>query len=156
MESHPLSPSEWGNHCWRFLHASSFTWPDNPTPEQQKSAKQFYNNLGEMLPCQRCRAHYNYHIRKKPPKVDSKDHLSRWLVDIHNEVNVSQGKSTVDYDQVKRHYEQNTKELSCETVYVKYLQKKMEKKDLALQSLCAMFTIVAIIVVVSALKKQKR
>jgi hypothetical protein len=152
-ENHPLAPTEWGNHCWRFLHASSFTYPDEPTPEKQNAAKQFYANLGEMLPCPKCRNHYNYHIKHRPPRVESRDSLSRWLVDIHNEVNSSQDKPTVDYEIVRRHYENNSGELACETAYVKYLQQKLDKKDLTLNMLCVCLAILAIVMV--ALKRRR-
>lgn len=153
-ESHPLSPSEWGNHCWRFLHSSSFAWPATASSAQRASAKAFYQNLGNMLPCPICKQHYNEHVKHNPPKVGSRDELSRWLVDIHNAVNQSQNKPTVDYDTVRRHYTENTRELQCETAYVKHLQGKLQRRDAALWSLTISIVILAIILARRSIRGQ--
>ena len=151
---HPLSPNEWGNNCWRFLHASSFAWPEKPSVDQRESAKCFYENLGNMLPCPRCRKHYKAHIRKNPPKVRSREELSMWLVDLHNEVNRSQGRPEIDYGTVKRHYLENSHEMRCETQYVQYLEDRLEKKDIAMKTMCAIVAILAIVMVSKALRRR--
>ena len=37
-------------------------------------------------------------ILENPIKLDSKEELTKWLFDIHNKVNESNGKSLYDYD----------------------------------------------------------
>ena len=153
MDPHPLSPDVWGRSAWSFLHASTFSYPENPTPEQCTSALQFYENLGNMLPCPRCRGHYNSNIRRNPPKVQSREDLSRWLVDIHNEVRKAQGKSTIEYDVAKRHYLLHSKELSCDSVYVNMLKKKIQQKDMTIVMLTLAIGIVAVLLVAAARKR---
>ena len=154
MEPHPLSPDVWGRSAWSFLHASAFSFPKNPTPDQCSSALQFYNNLGNQLPCPKCRRHYNAQIKKNPPRVSSREELSRWLVDIHNNVNRAQNKPAVEYDVVKRHYLNHSKELSCDTKYIKMLRAKMQQKDMAMIMLCIAVTLTAIVMVAKSKRRQ--
>ena len=144
-KDHPLSPTNWGNNCWRFLHSSSFAWPDHPTPAQCESATKFYESLGDVLPCPKCRRHYNSHIQQNPPKVRSREELSRWLVDIHNAVNRQNGKEEVDYDTVKRHYLYDSCELNCETQYVKTLEGKLKKTEMCLTAITLSIVFMAIV-----------
>ena len=41
-----------------------------------------------MLPCGVCQKHYRDYVRDHPVPVDDQEQLSRWLVDLHNHMNV--------------------------------------------------------------------
>ena len=107
----PMSPTEWGTAAWKFLHACSFAYPDNPNNDKKEAMKCVLENLGRILPCPKCARHYEENIREMPPALESKDALSKWVVELHNRVNSARRMPTVDYDTVRRHYLENTGEL---------------------------------------------
>ena len=98
----------WGPAAWSFLHTSSFAYgkdPEKATVDEQEKATAFLDSLPYMLPCSTCRKHYLEHIKKHPPDVTNRDTLSRWLVKIHNIVNLNNGKPIVPYEHVREHYQ---------------------------------------------------
>ena len=145
---HPMQPSEWGRHAWQFLHAATFSYPDTPSLAQKDSTRQFFLNLGNVLPCPVCRGHYNENIKKRPPVVKDRESLSRWLVDIHNEVNKSRLQKTVTYDEVKRHYLENSHELDCDCPRTYRLRSKLEESKRLLSGMTVV-TIMLLVIVVS-------
>lgn len=99
----------WGPHAWEFLHAVTFGYPDNPTPQEQLAAKQLFESLRVLLPCPKCSTHYCQAMQEFPvePHTQSKDQLSHWLVDFHNRVNARLGKSQIPYETVAAKYQAN-------------------------------------------------
>jgi hypothetical protein len=71
------------------MHIVSLGYPKNPTYNDKKCAKEFYESLTFLIPCSICREHYKEHISKNPltPFLDSRKDLIKWTVDIHNSVN---------------------------------------------------------------------
>ena len=147
-DAHPLSPKEWGRHAWAFLHSASFSYPETPNTTQINSAKQVFTNIGNILPCPVCRDHYNKNIKKNPPRVNSQEELSRWLVEIHNEVNRSRLRETVDYDAVKRHYLENSHELDCDCPRTSKLRKRLHQCNKLLSGMTVV-TILLLVLLVS-------
>mgnify|MGYP000868131386 CR=1 FL=1 len=145
---HPMEPREWGRHAWAFLHTSTFSYPENPSAVQKESAKQVFRNIGNILPCPVCRGHYNENIKKNPPKVDNMNSLSRWLVEIHNEVNKSRLKETVGYDAVRRHYLEGSHELDCDCPRTYKMRKTLEITKKTLSGMTVM-TIVLLVLLVA-------
>ena len=97
----------WGPHAWQFLHSITLSYPDNPTDQDKYNHAQFFNNLKDILPCQKCRDHLSQNLQTLPIEnyLNDKDSLFRWLVDVHNSVNVSNGKKEYSYDEVTELYE---------------------------------------------------
>ena len=145
---HPMEPREWGRHAWAFLHTSTFSYPEKPSAIQKESARQVFKNIGNILPCPVCRGHYNDNIKKNPPRVDSQESLSKWLVEIHNEVNKSRLQKTVDYETVRRHYLENSHELDCDCPRTYKLRKALEETKKTLSGMTVM-TIVLLVLLVS-------
>lgn len=141
---HPLEPKAWGTAAWKFLHACSFSYPDVPSEAQKNAARRVFESIGEILPCPICKGHYNDHLKSNPPRVSSKQELSRWLVDIHNAVNTSRGESVVEYDTVRRHYEENSHELDCDCPRTSHYKHKL----LETKKLLSGMTIVMIILLI--------
>lgn len=83
-----MQASEWGPGAWKFLHAITFAQNKNIVPEQKQRLKQFFELIGYMLPCGVCQKHYRDYVQQHPVPVDDREKLSRWLVDLHNHVNV--------------------------------------------------------------------
>lgn len=95
----------WGPDAWNFLHRCSFSYSNNPTPAQQRAARRFFKSLPEMLPCDICTEHCKKKIKTMPPQVKNKYTLSKWLVDLHNEVNKSLNKPIYSYQDAKKKYD---------------------------------------------------
>jgi len=95
---------DWGPAAWKFLHTVTFMYPDNPNLEEQTAAENLFQSLRKLLPCERCRTHYEEEISLSPPNVSSKVNLSKWLVDMHNRVNVRLGKTVYSYEQASSEY----------------------------------------------------
>ena len=84
----------WGPSAWRFLHTITFNYPINPTNEQKEIYRNFFKNLGLVLPCGICEYNYNIHLVKYPIEnyLKTKEDLVKWLINIHNEVNILHNK----------------------------------------------------------------
>ena len=94
----------WGNAGWKFSHIITFAYPDTPTDAQKQSALNYFQSFSDILPCGKCQTHYREMIAKNPPPVDSMDQLSRWFVNLHNQVNMRLGKPTMTYEEAKELY----------------------------------------------------
>ena len=68
----------------------------------------FFNSLPDVLPCKMCANHCRENLTKIPPQVQSKNSLSRWLVNFHNEVNRQNEKPIFKYEDAKTIYETKT------------------------------------------------
>lgn len=79
----------WGPHAWFFLHSITFYYPDHPNPRDKKTFYNFFQTVGDILPCTICKNHYKENLIKYPIEnhLDSRDSLVNWLIDIHNSVN---------------------------------------------------------------------
>ena len=101
---------------WRFLHASSFAFPEDPDATRQKQMFEFLISVGRVLPCKTCRDHYNDYIRENLTDrvVMSKGTLIEWIVELHNSVNRRTGKREWKVEEVRKHYEsQGQTKSSC-------------------------------------------
>jgi hypothetical protein len=73
------------------------SYPAEPSYGQKRAAKDFFESLGHLIPCPKCREHYQQHLQRMPisPHLDRRDDLFRWTVNLHNEVNKSLDKQPV-------------------------------------------------------------
>ena len=46
---------------------------DNPTKFDMDNYKNFFENLGEVIPCEVCKAHYKKNIKMYPIQLESKE-----------------------------------------------------------------------------------
>ena len=85
-----MLPEVWGPGGWIFLHTITMNYPNNPTEDQKFYYKQLFENLRYTLPCEKCANHYAENLKKYPldQALKSKEKLIKWLIDIHNEVNI--------------------------------------------------------------------
>jgi len=99
----------WGPGAWEFMHTIAFAYPSVPTDTEKRHAKQFFQSLPSLLPCNECRKHFKKMITVDNPLTDEtvsdQEHLSKWLVGCHNLVNQRKGKTLQDYDDIKKDYE---------------------------------------------------
>ncbi len=96
-----LGPDVWGPYGWKFFHFIALGYPKNPTEEDKINYKTFFTLVPSILPCSICSGHYAKNLKKYPITDDilsDRIKLFNWTVDMHNEVNVSNGKEIVNYD----------------------------------------------------------
>ena len=101
-------PDFWGPSAWRFIHATSFTYPNNPTQEEKKYYIDFILNLQNILPCYACRENLKKNLRALNFNINHmKDRraFSKFCVDLHNLVNKELGKPIRYYEEIKRQYD---------------------------------------------------
>ena len=96
----------WGPSAWKFLHTITFNYPMNPSNYDKDVYKNFFKNLGLILPCGICSYNYNIHLDKYPIEnyLSKKEDLVKWLIIIHNEVNKLHNKPTKTFDEIINYY----------------------------------------------------
>lgn len=111
----------WGPSMWNFLNTLARVYPENPTAEQIEHHKRFLETLRNVLPCPKCRNHYKQNIEKLPidEALQSREHFIKWVIDLHNNVNISKGMSPMPYEQARSIVEGHT--ISQKSCYILYL-----------------------------------
>ena len=99
-----MEPNIWGPHAWLFLHTITLNYPDHPTNKEKEIYRSFFKTLGGVLPCEKCREHYLINLEKYPIQLESKEDLTKWLFNLHNQVNIKNNKSQMDYDEFIHKY----------------------------------------------------
>ena len=102
-----INPKLWGPSAWSFLHYITLAYPNNPTDIDKINIQNVFNNIGNVLPCEACRFNYSKNLLKHPLNdmaLNSKNNLINWLINIHNEVNIENGKNILTYDEVIKLY----------------------------------------------------
>ena len=91
------NPASWGPPAWVFLHCVSLTYPKKPTKEDKEHYRAFFDSLGHVLPCKLCQNEYRAWLKNHPvgPHLSSRNKLSAWLVELHNNVNLRKNKPVV-------------------------------------------------------------
>lgn len=91
------APSAWGPAMWKSLHCMVHNMPQTLPPDQQRSFQDMMDSLPNVLPCNSCGENLRHHLHADPPTpyLSSRDDLERWLVRLHNTVNVATGKAAV-------------------------------------------------------------
>ena len=95
----------WGPPAWTFLHTITLNYPDNPTNQDKNNYYSFFSNLKHVLPCEKCKKHYRENSKDLKDNLNSKDDLVKWLIDIHNQVNIQNNKSVWSYADVYNKYQ---------------------------------------------------
>jgi hypothetical protein len=101
-----MNPKFWGPGAWIFLHSITMNYPKEPSDDDKQAYYNFFKNLENVIPCEKCGYNYSMNIQKYPvePALSSRDLLIRWLIKIHNEVNKETGKREYTYDEVIEEY----------------------------------------------------
>jgi hypothetical protein len=97
-----IGPDTWGPHGWKFIHFLALAYPNEPTDEQKKNYKTFFEALQPVLPCSLCANNYKRHITEELPITEAvlkdKESFVKWSIDMHNLVNKETGKLPLSYD----------------------------------------------------------
>jgi len=97
--------NDWGPSAWNFLHHVTFSYPENPTPQEQQDAEQFFSSLRSLLPCEEYKTNFVHELSTFPVDTRSRYALSNWLVNVHNSVNVRLNKKTLTYAEATKLYD---------------------------------------------------
>jgi hypothetical protein len=121
----------WGPSFWESLHAISFHYPHNPTPEQKEHYKNYFKTLCHVLPCSTCSKHYTDFIYNNPNTMLTDEHLvnretlTYWLWLLHKTIDETIGIIyDITYEDVCKKY--NNFIANCEL--------SIEKKAIAYKS----------------------
>jgi hypothetical protein len=128
----------WGPHAWIFLHSITLEYPDVPTMRDKDNMSNFFNSLGNVLPCYKCKINFPKHLIKYPLNNDvlsSKTRLVKWLIDIHNEVNIMTGKEVMPY------------EIALKNILEKYENKGIPNNILILIIIIIIFLTIGIVLI---------
>jgi len=99
----------WGSEGWHFLHFICLNYPEQPTEEDKKEYKQFFESLPIVMPCPPCGYHFEQNMIKHPIRIESNKDLFEWSVDMHNEVNAMNDKPILSYEEAYNEIWKNTK-----------------------------------------------
>lgn len=101
--------SVWGPSLWFTLHIISLNYPTDPTAEDKRQYKKFFDSLQHVLPCGICRQNLcsNLSCTGYGPHVfDSRTTLARFVHKLHQCVNKMLGKKyTVPFEEMRDTYE---------------------------------------------------
>ena len=117
-----MEPEICGPHGWIFLHTITLNYPHKPDLQHRENYKSFFLNLQNVLPCQYCSHNYKIHLKKYPidKYLDSKKNLVKWLINIHNEVNIIFNKKIITYEEFVEIYK-NIYKTKKNTSYITYI-----------------------------------
>lgn len=90
-----MKPAVWGKHVWYSIHFVSLEYPVAPSAKDKETYFDFYRNLAKVLPCVVCREHFKNVWVQHPlttDKLNSRESLFAWTVEVHNMVNKDLGK----------------------------------------------------------------
>ncbi|XP_076659322.1 evr1_Alr domain-containing protein Alr [Halictus rubicundus] len=110
----PLDKDELGSKTWSFLHTMAAYYPDQPSEAQKSDMKQFFYSFSQFYPCYVCAEDLREQLKESPPQTDSQKTLSRWLCDVHNEVNKKIGKPKFDCNFVDQRWRDGWLDGSCD------------------------------------------
>ena len=99
-----MEPNIWGPGAWTFLHSITFQYPESPSDIEKQKYYVFFNSLKNVLPCPVCRGHYESNLDNLPIRLDTRQELIEWLIDVHNEINIMNNKKIYSYDEVYEIY----------------------------------------------------
>ena len=102
-----MDPNIWGPKFWFSLHSVSFTYPFSPDTKDKERYKTFFGLLEHLLPCVLCRKNYSKNIQNYPIEghLESRRSLAYWVMDIHNMVNVENGKPSMTREEMLENFE---------------------------------------------------
>nr|QFG74689.1 MAG: Erv1 / Alr family protein [Megaviridae environmental sample] len=101
--------SIWGPPLWHTLHTISFNYPVNPTHNDIENYYNFFTSLKNILPCKYCRDNLKKNLKKvrlNRSVFKNRDSLSRWVYNLHEEVNLMLNKNSgLSYNDIRDRYE---------------------------------------------------
>ena len=86
-----------GRTLWRLLHQYAWSWPEEPSDDQRRHAREwlaeFSRIVGEQSGCT-CHAHWQSILQTTPPDLTTRRSFYWWTVHAHNQANTLLRKPT--------------------------------------------------------------
>ena len=98
----------WGRKGWFFIDTSVLSYPENPSNEIKENYYLFFKSFKYILPCAKCRNHYEIFLNNNPLTneiLSSKNNLIKWVLKLHNNVNIINNKKEISYDDFIKYYD---------------------------------------------------
>lgn len=75
------TPAEWGPPTWLVMRYVAKGYGDHPDAELRASAARYFNSYRDLLPCEKCRAHYAALLRERPIEshLDDTASILAWI-----------------------------------------------------------------------------
>lgn len=92
-----IVPCVFGSLFWSVLHLLSFNY--DPLIDRE-NMKEFFLSLGKILPCEKCREHFQQNINvpmngvSLDKALESRELFTKYMYDFHNFINKQTGKTT--------------------------------------------------------------
>ena len=162
-------PNVWGPHGWKFIHFITLGYPNNPSIEEKKTYKIFFETLKTVIPCSICANHYKEHLKIYPLDdnvLSNKKELIEWGINVHNAVNKSHGKKIYGYYDGLQEIIKNSdpiflpeKKSNCDCSQCKINKnsenKNSEKKNKSIKSSLTFVCILSFLIVLYYIIKKK-
>lgn len=104
----------WGKYGWYLLHSTSYLYD----PKDRDKYMRLLKCYTEILPCPICRKHFSQKLDKIGDVMKEKTSYVKWLIDVHNSVNVLHDRASMSVDEVKKLYFKDDKLVIDKTQYI--------------------------------------
>jgi hypothetical protein len=106
------SNAEWGPILWTILHGlaehAGQGLSFSSASEEFRAWQRFLKAIGDVLPCDQCRTHYQGYLQANPltqiPPELLKSKLKTWFWELHSEIRNEYGKSVLPYEELEATY----------------------------------------------------
>lgn len=129
-----INAKHWGKQAWHFFHTIAYNYPDNPTETDKKDYLDYIDAFQRVLPCPYCAEHFKELLIQLPPKLDNQSEMFNWSVDIHNEVNKSNSKPVLSYEEAlnelinnSKIIDENTEDIRIKSIQANLILTKIKK-----------------------------
>ncbi|BFG00823.1 FAD-linked sulfhydryl oxidase ALR [Drosophila madeirensis] len=110
----PLDKVSLGISTWGLLHTMAAFYSENPTDNEKRDMKSFFDVLSRLYPCEFCAKDFRTDLAVNPINVNSQKELSSWLCMFHNRVNDKLGKPLFDCTKVNERWRDGWLDGSCD------------------------------------------
>jgi hypothetical protein len=92
-----FDPLIWGPHYWFFLHTVAHSYPLTPNEVTKRKYYDLIQNMPLFIPNEEIGNKFSKLLDKYPltPYLDNRESFIRWIVFIHNKINVHLGKEEI-------------------------------------------------------------
>lgn len=96
-----ILPNIWGPSMWNAIGAIALSYSEEPTMKEQQDMMIFLKSLKNVLPCHKCREHYEENLEKFPltEALGSRSDFIKWIIDVRNSINKINGKRIFSYEE---------------------------------------------------------
>ncbi|AYV82328.1 MAG: disulfide thiol oxidoreductase, Erv1 / Alr family [Homavirus sp.] len=86
--SNYTDPKEWGPHFWYVMRCTANNYQISPTARNKMDIKRFFEDIGNILPCEQCVGHYKETWIKYPIDIGTccRDCLKKWVENVYSDI----------------------------------------------------------------------